>query len=294
MKEILVSDKNIQNKIYEIRGKQVMLDCDLAEFYECKNGTKSINLAVKRHIDRFPEDFYFQLIGEEYNNLKFQFETSSSNNYGGVRKLPYVFTEQGVAMLASVIHTEVAADVSVRIMRSFVTIRHYLSENKDIYQTLNNINNKLLEHDKKINELFEQFNKKERLFLADTVYDAYSYVHSILKESIDELIIMDPYADLDILDIVRDINSRIILITSSKSRLTEKQINKFNKQYNNKLKVFKNNKFHDRYIILDRNIVYHVGTSINYLGKRVFSIVLQEKGFLKSNLENFIKNIIDK
>ena len=146
----------------------------------------------------------------------------------------------------------------------------------------------------KINKLFAQFNKKERLFLSDTVYDAYSYLHDILKEVDDELIIMDPYADLNVLDIIRDIDSRIVLITGNKSILSEKQINRFNKQYNNKLTVFKNNKFHDRYIILDRKLVYHVGTSINYLGKKVFSIVLQEEGFIKSNLENFIKNIIDK
>ena len=294
MKELLVSDKSIEDKIYEIRGKQVMLDSDLAELYECKNGTKSINLAVKRHIDRFPEDFYFQLNEKEYNDLKFQFETSGSNNYGGVRKLPYVFTEQGVAMLASVIHTEVAADISVRIMRSFVAMRHFLFENNSIYSALNNMNNKIFEHDEKINKLFAQFNKKERLFLSDTVYDAYSYLHDILKEVDDELIIMDPYADLNVLDIIRDIDSRIVLITGNKSILSEKQINRFNKQYNNKLTVFKNNKFHDRYIILDRKLVYHVGTSINYLGKKVFSIVLQEEGFIKSNLENFIKNIIDK
>lgn len=140
MNEILVSDKNIQNKIYEIRGKQVMLDSDLAEFYKCKNGTKSINLAVKRHIDRFPSDFYFQLKNEEYNILKFQFETSSINNYGGVRKLPYAFTEHGIAMLASVIHTEVAADISVRIMRSFVVMRHYLDDNREIYHMGTSIN----------------------------------------------------------------------------------------------------------------------------------------------------------
>lgn len=229
MKELLVSDKSIEDKIYEIRGKQVMLDSDLAELYECKNGTKSINLAVKRHIDRFPGDFYFQLNEKEYNDLKFQIETSSSNNYGGVRKLPYVFTEQGVAMLASVIHTEVASDISVRIMRSFVAMRHFLFENNSIYSTLNNMNNKIFEHDEKINKLFEQFNKKERLFLSNTVYDAYSYLHDILKDVEDELIIMDPYADLNVLDIIRDIDSKIVLITGNKSILSEKQINRFNK-----------------------------------------------------------------
>ncbi len=292
MKEFLISDENIQNKIYEIRGIQVMFDSDLAEFYECKNGTKDINKAVKRNVERFPEDFYFQLTPMECS--RFQIGTLNVKRGQNLKYMPHVFTEQGVAMLASVIHTEVAADISVRIMRNFVAMRHYLSSNSDIYQTLDNINNKIIEHDEKINKLFEQFNRKERLFLSGTVYDAYYYLHSILKEAKNELIIMDPYASLDVLELIKDINSKIILITSNKSDLTEKQINKFNKQYNNKLRVFKNNKFHDRFVILDRNLVYHIGTSINYLGKKVFSIVLQEKGFLKSNLENFIKSIIDK
>ena len=121
----------IKKLIYEIRGKQVMLDSDLAILYGCKNGTKSINQAVGRHKDRFPSDFYFQLTNDEYKNLKSQIGTSSSfNNYGGVRKIPYVFTEQGVSMLASVLKTEIAARVSVSIMRAFVSMRHYIGNNE--------------------------------------------------------------------------------------------------------------------------------------------------------------------
>ena len=131
MNDVIVKEKNvIENLIYEVRGKQVMLDSDLARLYECANGTKSINLAVNRNIERFPEDFYFQLTKEEYNNLKFQFETSnSSSNLGGVRKLPYVFTEQGVAMLATVLRTKIASQMSISIMRAFVTMRKYISNN---------------------------------------------------------------------------------------------------------------------------------------------------------------------
>ena len=130
MNNIVVSDNiKIENMIYEIRGKQVMLDSDLAKLYGCKNGTKSLNLAVKRNIERFPQDFYFQINKNEYDNLKFQIETSSWNMYGGVRKLPYVFTEQGIAMLATVLHTPVAAEVSVNIMRTFVKMRKYISAN---------------------------------------------------------------------------------------------------------------------------------------------------------------------
>ena len=293
MEELIKIDENIKNKIYVIRGKQVMLDSDLAEFYKCKNGTKTVNLAVKRNLERFPEDFYFQLSKEEYDNLKFQFETSSMNEYGGVRKLLYVFTEQGVAMLASVIRTEVAADISVRFMNTFVAMRHYLYDNNDIYKTLNFINNKMNEYDEKLNIVFSQFNKREKLFLNGEYYDSYSYIHNILKDVKNELFIIDPYADLNLLDIIRDINSKIVLIVSSKSNLSEKQINKFNKQYNDKLTVLKNNNFHDRYIILDKNIVYHLGTSINCLGKKVFSITLLEDKIVRGSLLNFINNIVE-
>lgn len=292
MEELIKIDENIKNKIYVIRGKQVMLDSDLAEFYKCKNGTKTINLAVKRNLKRFPQDFYFQLSKEEYDNLKFQFETSSMNEYGGVRKLPYVFTEQGVAMLASVVRTEVAAEISVQIMRTFVSMRHYLYDNQDIYRTLNYINNKMIEHDEKLDKLFSHFDRKEKLFLDGSEYDSYSYVHSIIKDVNCEVIIIDPYADVELLDMVKDIDARIILIMKNKSLLSEKQINKFNKDYGNKLCVAKNDKFHDRYIILDRNTIYHLGTSINHLGKRVFSITLLEDKIVKSDLLNYIKNIV--
>lgn len=292
MKELIKIDENIKNKIYVIRGKQVMLDSDLAEFYKCKNGTKTINLAVKRNLKRFPQDFYFQLSKEEYDNLKFQSETSSMNEYGGVRKLPYVFTEQGVAMLASVVRTEVAAEISVQIMRTFVSMRHYLYDNQDIYMTLNYINNKMIEHDEKLDKLFSHFGRKEKLFLDGSEYDSYSYVHSIIKDANCEVIIIDPYADVELLDMVKDIDARIILIMKNKSLLSEKQINKFNKDYGNKLSVAKNDKFHDRYIILDRNTIYHLGTSINHLGKRVFSITLLEDKIVKSDLLNYIKNIV--
>ena len=130
MSEIIVKDNiQIENLIYEIRGKQVMFDSDLAKLYGCKNGTKEINQAVKRNIDRFPDDFYFQITKEEHTNLKFQFVTSSWSNYGGIRKLPYVFTEQGVAMLSAVLKTDVAEEVSIKIMRAFVAMKKIIIDN---------------------------------------------------------------------------------------------------------------------------------------------------------------------
>ena len=125
---MIKEDIKIENLIYEVRGIQVMLDSDLAKLYQCKNGTKSINLAVSRNIERFPNDFYFQLTKDEYYNLKFQFETSRlDSNHGGVRKMPYVFTEQGVAMLATILRTDIASKMSISIMRAFITMRKYIS-----------------------------------------------------------------------------------------------------------------------------------------------------------------------
>ena len=130
MNNTIVKDEvNIENLIYEVRGKQVMLDSDLARLYGCANGTKTINQAVKRNVDKFPDDFYFQLTKNEFFNLKSQVGTSSWNDYGGIRKLPYVFTEQGVAMLATIIKTKVATEMSITIMRAFVAMRKYISSN---------------------------------------------------------------------------------------------------------------------------------------------------------------------
>jgi hypothetical protein len=176
-------------------------------------------------------------------------------------------------------------------MRAFVSMRHYITDNKDIFITLTNLNNKMVEYDEKLDFLFSKFESKEKIFLPGEEYDSYSYIFNILKDAKEEVIIMDPYADLNMLDMIRNINCNIILITSSKTFLSEKEINKFNKQYN-KLKVYKNNKFHDRYFILDKNIMYHCGTSINYAGKRMFSINLLEDKFMKNNLFNFVKSII--
>ena len=179
MDVVKVDDVIIENLIYEVRGKQVMIDSDLAKLYECKNGTKTINLAVRRHLDRFPNDFYFQLTKEEYynilrfqsealekeeyNNLKFQVETSRlQNNHGGVRKMPYVFTEQGVAMLATILRTSVASKMSVAIMRAFVVMRRYISTNLIEQKYINNQVMKNTEDIKLLQASFEKFEKKER------------------------------------------------------------------------------------------------------------------------------------
>ncbi len=291
MEELL--NIKIENYIYEIRGKQVMLDSDLAKLYQCKNGTKTINLAVKRHINRFPERFMFQLTLKEYNNLKFQTETSSWNSYGGVRKLPYAFPEQGVAMLATIIKTSRAEEVSIAIMDAFVAMRHYINTND--FRILN-IESKLLEHDKsikKIEKVFTNFNQKEvnnEIYFAGEEYDAYSRIINILEKAQKELIIIDSYADHTLLDIIKRLKVKTILITKSNNLLTTQDINKYNKQYHN-LKVIFNNTFHDRYFIIDNIDFYHCGASINRIGNKTFSINKINDNEIINLLLNKIKEV---
>ena len=203
MNEVIEKELKIENMIYEIRGKQVMLDSDLSKLYNCTNGTKTINQAVKRNIDRFPEDFYFQLTNEEFDNLKSQFGTSSWNNYGGIRKLPYVFKEQGVAMLSSILRTNIASKVSINIMRAFVEMRKYISTNLIEQKYINEL---VLKDNKRIDLLEQTFNsfkeKNNHIFFEGQIYDAYSLLLDILNKSKNEIVIIDNYVGKELLDII--------------------------------------------------------------------------------------------
>ncbi len=285
MNDIISSDIKIENMIYEIRGKQVMLDSDLAKLYQCKNGTKTINLAVKRNIDRFPEDFYFEPTIDECS--RFQIETLNDKRGGNIKYLPHVFTEQGVAMLSSVLKTEVAAQVSISIMRAFVAMRHYISDNLIEQKIINNI---VLENQKDIKVMkqdinllqisFKQFEEKKvinEVYFDGQIFDAYSKINDIFDETHDNLVIIDSYADIKLLNIIKKLNFNVIIITSNNSTLTEQDISEYNKQYNN-LRVIYNNTYHDRYFIIDNKKVYHCGASINRIGYKTFSInVLSDK-----------------
>ena len=281
----VIQKENIENLIYEIRGKQVMLDSDLARLYECANGTKTINLAVKRHINRFPERFMFQLTKHEYENLRFQLETTNNMS----RTLPYVFTEQGVAMLATILRTKVAEEVSIRIMDAFVSMRKYISDNLLEQKYINDL---VLEDHDKIKLLQESFNKLSEKRKASEIYfngqlfDAYSRIVSIFNEAKEELIIVDSYADIKILDIIKKLDVKVTIITKKNNLLTEKDIEIYNKQYNN-LRVIYNNTFHDRYFIIDNKTVYHCGTSINRIGYKTFGInLLSDKEMIIAFINN--------
>lgn len=200
------------------------------------------------------------------------------------RSLPYVFTEQGVAMLATILKTKISSEVSIAIMRAFVTMRHFIIDNNNLYLSLNNIHNELsnhnqvlLNHDEKINQLFNKFEckeskeSKEKIYFEGQIYEAYSKLNDILKEAKIELIIIDNYADKTLLDMISNLNVNVVIITKEKSLLKELDINKYNEQYHN-LKVIYDNSFHDRFILIDKKVLYHCGASLKDLGKKCFAI----------------------
>ena len=272
-----ISNEDIKNLIYTIRGKQVMLDSDVARLYHYE--TKNINKAVKRNIERFPEDFCFQLTEEEFQTLRFQFGTSKQNEEfrGGRRYLPYVFTEQGIAMLAGVLKNDIAVKVSINIIKSFIEMRKFISSNGQLFDRLTNVEYKLLEHDKKFDKVFDQLqneeNIKQKIFFEGQIYDAYSLIIDIIKKANKKILIIDNYIDDSVLKMLTKKNEKVVVVilTSEKSNIQKIDIQKFNKEYPI-LKVAKTNKFHDRFIVIDNKEMYHLGASIKDLGKKCFGI----------------------
>ena len=261
MNEIIEKDK-IDDLIYEIRGVQVMLDSDLARLYECKNGTKEVNQAVKNNIDKFPERYCFQLTNEEYKNLRSKIMTSSlDNSYGGRRYLPKVFTEQGVYMLATILKGKKASHLTLQIMDAFVLMKKYISEELIKSKMLVNHEERIL----KLEESFNKFSSKQKTIIYEgKIYDAFSILIDIFNEAKKEIIIIDNYANKDILDILKNIDKKIIIMSKNMDELL---IKKYKSQYQN-VEFINTNPFHDRYIILDRKEVYISGMSLKDLGKK--------------------------
>ena len=273
-----ISDEEIKSLIYTIRGKQVMLDSDVAMLYHYE--TKKINQAVKRNIERFPEDFCFQLTENEFKVLRSQIGTSKPKEEitrGGRRYLPYVFTEQGIAMLSGLLKNEIAVKVSINIMNAFVEMRKFLLSNTQIFNRLTNVEYKLLEHDKKFdiifNKLQQEENVSQRIFFDGQIYDAYSLIIDIIKKANNKLLIIDNYVDDSILKMItkKKSNVEVVILTSNNSNIQKIDIQKFNKEYP-VLKVARTDKFHDRFIVIDNKEMYHLGASIKDLGKKCFGI----------------------
>ena len=283
MNELAVKDVlNIENMIYEIDGKEVMLDSDLAKLYNVE--TKRINEAVKNNPEKFPDRYLLRITDKEYNFLKSKISTSK----GGSRKGHTAFVEQGVYMLATILKSKTATEVSIRIMDTFVKMRHYINYNKNILpRRFLLLEDKVDDNTKRIDELFDKFNPKiitkNSIFFKGDIYDAYSVLIEIINLAKEEIIIIDNYLGKALLDILRNINRKIIIISSN---IDETLKNKYLKQYNN-IKFIKNSSYHDRFIIIDRSIVYHCGASFKDLGKKCFSIhEINDKEYVKTILKN--------
>ena len=259
----------IVNMIYEVRGKQVMLDSDLAKLYGTE--TKRINEAVRNNPEKFPERFSWSLTDEESNIFLVENFDQKKETRGGRYKNPRVFTEQGVAMLATILKTKIATQVSIAIMDAFVSMRRYISSNLLEQKYINNQVMKNTEDIKLLQESFKEFDKRKELnemFFEGQFYDAYSLLIDILNTATKNIIIIDNYIDKKFLDICSKIKVNIIIYTKEIDKI---DLDKYNKQYNN-IKVRISNKYHDRFIILDNKTLYHSGASFKDLGKKCFCI----------------------
>lgn len=272
-----ITRPSIEKMIYVIRDKQVMLDSDLAILYQVETG--ALNRAVKRNISRFPEDFRFQLTKEEYQNLRCQTGISSfaqdENNYGGRRTLPYVFTEQGISMLASVLHSEVAIKVSIGIMRTFVEMRRFIANNALLFERISNVELKQLEYQKQTDEKLDQ------------IFDAFSLIVSLIQKAEKEIVLIDGYVDIGTLNLLtkKNENVTVVMYTLKRTKLSQEDVNNFNSQYP-LLEVRYTKVYHDRFLILDKKNVYHIGASLKDAGKKCFGIsLIEDAGIVRDILQ---------
>jgi hypothetical protein len=277
--------KNIESKIYTIRDVNVMLDKDLAKLYQVE--TRRVNEQVKRNIERFPNDFMFQLTKDEFENLMSQ-NAISSSEWGGVRKLPYVFSEQGVYMLATVLKSDVATQVTLSIMRTFTKLKSFLTQNSLLFDRFERIEHRLSIHDENFNKVFnaienKNFNPIQGIFHNGQIFDAYIFINDLLKSAKQDAVLIDNYIDDTVLTLFSKYkNLKFTIVTKNISNQSKLDIEKYNLQYKN-LTIKISNKYHDRFLLIDNKEAYHIGASLKDLGKKVFA-------FSKMDIE-IIKNI---
>lgn len=297
------SEVAIKNLIYVIRGQQVMLDSDLAMMYQVE--TKNLNKAVKRNVNRFPEDFCFQLSEEEYDSLRFQFGTSKEiePGKGGRRYLPYAFTEQGISMLSAVLRSEIAVKVSVRIMRTFVEMRRFMANNSLVLSRINELEVKQLSYQKETDDKFEQVfhyiseheEVSQKIFFEGQIYDAFSLLTELIAKAKKEIVLIDNYVDVGTFNILakKQENVKVQIYTVKRTRLSPTDINNFNQQYPT-LSVDYTEEFHDRFLIIDGTLAYHVGASLKDAGKKCFAINrIEDKANIFDILNRIKKQIME-
>jgi phage regulator Rha-like protein len=292
----------VEDLIFTIRGVQVMLDRDLAEIYQVE--TRILNQAVKRNIDRFPEKFRFQLTEDEIEVLKSQIVTLNSrsqfvilnisvtNQGQNIKYLPYAFTEQGVAMLSAVLRSEKAVMVSIQIMNAFVEMRKHLAYHAGLLQRVETIESKLQLNDQNFERIFTALEQgkpsiKQDIFFKGQIFDAYSFVIDLIKKAKTELIIIDNYIDLSILKMLteKSKNVRVKIVTQLGTPIKALDIEKFNAQYG-QLEMKFSKDYHDRFLIIDQNELYHIGASLKDLGKKCFAFsVIEDRKLLDKIIE---------
>ena len=274
----LAIQTSIENRIFTIRGLQVMVDKDLAELYGVE--TKILNKAVNRNIERFPLNFRFQLTQEEFEHLKFHFGTSSQ--HGGRRYLPYVFTEQGVSMLSAVLRSATAVQISIKIIETFVTMRKFIASNSFMFERFERMEHRLSVYDEKFEKLFDALEDKsiklkQGIFYDGQIFDAYAFISELVRKAQKSIILIDNYCDDTTLTHLSkaDQKVKITLLSKSITKQLKLDIEKYNAQYKNiEAKEFSSS--HDRFLILDEKEIYHIGASLKDLGKKWFVFSLLE------------------
>lgn len=270
--------QSIEECIYNIRGQQVMLDSDIASLFEVD--TKRLNEQMKRNKNRFPDDFCFQLNSKEFKNLKSHFATSNKGR-GGKQKLPFVYSEHGIIALAGVLKSDIAAKMSVEIARSFIQMRKFIIENGEAMLTLAKLQNRQLEFENATNQRFDEIIKKfdkynipkEALFFKGQWFDAFDYITSIISRANKSIVLIDSYCDSKALTFLAHKKSGVDVHISlnKESKLSDKEVAMFEAQYG-KINVKVSNDIHDRFLIIDEEECYSLGTSLNYAGNKLFTI----------------------
>ncbi|MBU1356072.1 MAG: ORF6N domain-containing protein [Candidatus Edwardsbacteria bacterium] len=305
-KKALIKIDDIQNKIHTIRGVQVMLDSDLATLYQVE--VKVLNQAVKRNVGRFPKEFMFYLSTDEYNSLRSQIVTlentkslrsqnvTLNSRRGKHRKYqPYVFTEQGVAMLSAVLRSDVAVKISISIMNAFISMRRFIAANAGIMHRVGTLEVKQLEMDKKMDKVWDAIESKsiqpkQGVFYNGQVFDAYKFISDLFRSAKKSIIIIDPYIDETVLIHLtkRPKGVKVVILTKETPKQLSLDVKKFNQQYPTiEIKEFKES--HDRFIIIDRADIYHIGASLKDLGKKWFAFSKMDMGI--ADMIEKLKNI---
>ncbi len=283
---VALPQQDIQGKILTLRNQQVMLDRDLAQLYGVK--TMVLNQAVKRNINRFPAEFRFQVLDEELQELITNCDRFKSLKHSPT--LPYAFTEQGVAMLSAVLKSETAVRVSVQIMRAFVQMRHFIQVHADVFNELEQIKVHQIKTDIRVDELFTLMDKHhiketQGVFFQGQIFDAYAKFESFIQSAKKEIVLIDNYVDLSVLErlTAKGQSVAVTIITGAKSKLRKEDIACFNQQYPN-LKVKYTDAIHDRFLIIDNTILYHIGASLKDLGKKCFAFEILDSSFIQQLL----------